>query len=337
MSKFTSNALRVVRGEISFEYILYRLLCNNKIKRSSASLFRKWDAQRMRFLPTHIQPIAVETYDGLNQTVHPRVILNDVGVYTMSITPYPFGDNRYENPCVYISQNGVNWSAPEGVSNPLALPEPNGWNYLSDSEVIYAHDVYWLYYRESIHRDNINIDRIYRIESEDLQRWTVPALLFETPFGEVISPSIIGYKDYYHIYYVCFINSNSCLKRCVSCNGNFENEEILHVKGMPQGRMLWHIDVVDDGDLLRGLFVLSSGYSGLNCDLFYAESNDGGNHWIIKNKVFILENQEKYFKMIYASSMVKDNAGSWCLFFSAKTRHDSWHTFLIRHFDPEMN
>jgi len=291
----------------------------------------------MRFLPTHIQPITMKTYDGLDQTVHPHVILNDAGVYIMSITPYPFGDSRYENPCVYISQNGVDWSAPEGVSNPLALPEPNGWNHLSDSNIIYAHDVYWLYYRETIHRDTMNVDRIYRIESEDLRQWTVPALLFETPLNEVMSPSVIRYKDTYHIYYVCCINSNSCLKRCMSCNGSFENEEILHVKGIPQGRMLWHIAIVEDGDLLKGLFVLSTGAIGRNSDLFYAESNDGGNHWIIRKKIFILSNQEKYFNMIYASSMVKDDAGSWCLFFSAATRHGSWHTFLIRNFDLERN
>ena len=93
------------------------------------------------------------------------------------------------------------------------------------SEIIYAHDVYWVYYRESIHKDNINVDRIYRIESKDLRQWTSPILLFETRLNEVISPSIIAYKHTYHIYYVCFINNNSCLKRCVSCDGSFENEE----------------------------------------------------------------------------------------------------------------
>ena len=116
-----------------------------------------------------------------------------------------------------------------------------------------------------------------------------------------------------------------------------KTKKILNVKGIPDGRMLWHIDVVEDRDLLRGLFVLSTDPDGQNSDLFYAESNDGGKYWIIKNKVFILEKREKYFSMIYRSSMVKNDAGSWSLFFSAQTRQGSWYTFLIRNFNPERN
>ncbi len=339
MVKFLSKVQRILKGEHSFEYILYRYLSkNNKIKRMLAMLLIKRDARKMRFLPPYIQPVNVETYDGLNQAVHPDVIRSPQknAEFTMLITPYPFSDDRYENPCIYVSHDGMNWSAPAGGrKNPLAIPKKDGWNHLSDSEVIYAHDVYWVYYRESIHKDNLNADRIYRIESKDLQEWTCPALLYETPLDEVISPSILLYSDIYHIYYVCLINNNSYLKRCVSCNGSFENEEILDVKGIPEGRMLWHIDVIADGDLLRGLFVLSTGAEGANSDLFYAESSDGGNCWSIKNKVFIVEEQEKYFKMIYRSSMVKDDTGKWHLYFSAKTRHESWHIFLMRNFNPE--
>ena len=89
----------------------------------------------MRLLPSYIQPIVVETHDGLNQTVHPDVIRNiqnGTDMYIMSITPYPFGDYRYENPCVYISLDGLDWFAPEGIDNPLALPEASGWDHLSD-------------------------------------------------------------------------------------------------------------------------------------------------------------------------------------------------------------
>ncbi len=68
------------------------------------------------------------TYDGSGQVVHPSVIdfwfefgLPSWGGYRfwMGITPYPDGDNVYENPSLLVSQDGLLWVFPPGIKNPL--------------------------------------------------------------------------------------------------------------------------------------------------------------------------------------------------------------------------
>ena len=46
------------------------------------------------------QEFYLETYDGSNQAVHPDVTYFN-GEYWLAATPYPYGMEEYENPCLY--------------------------------------------------------------------------------------------------------------------------------------------------------------------------------------------------------------------------------------------
>lgn len=101
------------------------------------------------------------TYDRSGQAVHPSVIdfkteYNLEGWcgfrYWMAFTPYPGFNYSLENPSFLVSHDGVTWSTPSGITNPVA-PRPKGslpGNYNSDPELIYdiEHNQLLIYWRE---------------------------------------------------------------------------------------------------------------------------------------------------------------------------------------------
>lgn len=81
---------------------------------------------------------------GDSQVTHPKLI--DVGAaglngyrYWMSYTPYPYGDSSKENPCVAASNDLIEWVTPEGLNQPLDVPEDNR-GYNSDSHLVFDSD-----------------------------------------------------------------------------------------------------------------------------------------------------------------------------------------------------
>lgn len=93
------------------------------------------------------------TYDGSGQVVHPSVIdfkteynLDNWNGYRywMAITPYPYGNDAYENPSIIASNDGQTWVIPSNfeypVDNKLGSNNSNPNNYNSDPELIYDPD-----------------------------------------------------------------------------------------------------------------------------------------------------------------------------------------------------
>ena len=104
-------------------------------------------------------PLSLNVLEKNTQVVHPSVIdfksehqMESWGQfrYWMALTPYPYGKSGEENPCICVSNDGVNWYVPNGISNPLDVAE-GGWKlgFHSDTDMIYNPDrnELWIYYR----------------------------------------------------------------------------------------------------------------------------------------------------------------------------------------------
>ena len=67
--------------------------------------------------------IQITDYNGGDIFVHPAVL--NIGEqwnghqYWMAITPYPSGNDDFENPCIYASNDGIVWVVPNGLTNPI--------------------------------------------------------------------------------------------------------------------------------------------------------------------------------------------------------------------------
>jgi hypothetical protein len=113
----------------------------------------------MPILTNARQPLNIPTYDGSGQVVHPSVIdfENEYGIkawsgyrYWMVLTPYPLGQDQFENPSLYASHDGFTWVVPQSISNPLVTAS-GGWEagFHNDPDMIYNpdSDQLWIYYR----------------------------------------------------------------------------------------------------------------------------------------------------------------------------------------------
>jgi hypothetical protein len=136
-----------------------------------------------------IVPLTLETYDRSGQTVHPDFVTTGPEWTHASdylfITPYPNGNAQLENPSVYESLDFLNWSAPGGVSNPIAAPQEG---YFSDPDALFEPDrnELWLYFRQVTQANVVRLTT-----SRDGVTWTTPVEVARAPNHQLISPSVV--------------------------------------------------------------------------------------------------------------------------------------------------
>lgn len=83
--------------------------------------------------------IHLVNYLGNRQNIHPKVLYFSKSFagyhYWMAYTPYPNGSINDENPCIAVSNDGIEWHEPGMSPNPLAVAPPGGYN--SDTHLVY--------------------------------------------------------------------------------------------------------------------------------------------------------------------------------------------------------
>lgn len=282
--------------------------------------------------------IDIPTYDGFNQTVHPDVIKqldnNQKEYYLMAITPYPYGYDKYENPCIYNSADGVEWRPLR--TEPLFFPSRGRGNHLSDPELVVSKEKIFLYFRECIFGEE-KFDIIYRSESKNLIDWSEARNIITMDSQEgLISPTIIQVNDAFINF---IISKTRGLLRNKDKSGKYENAFYeCCIKGEPRDRIIWHIDIKQiKEEYLAGLFVYATELGGREAKLFYAESYDSGCNWDILGEIKLCDNQEEIIDSVYRATIVEDiKTDGYNLYVSLMTKEYSWHTVLIKQFSEHI-
>lgn len=116
------------------------------------------------------------TPDGSGVVVHPSVRFFPNGFngyqWWAAATPYLGSDNQVENPCIFVSTDGTNWTPPPGVTNPLAGPPPAGYN--SDTHLIQHPDGRLLLFYRDYSSTGSAPEKIVLMESRDGIEWSKP-------------------------------------------------------------------------------------------------------------------------------------------------------------------
>src|SRR5256714_5140788 len=129
----------------------------------------------MRIPLASVHLLALETFDGSGQAVHPDAAItpsvwggSDAELFA---TPYPNGDASKENPSLYTKRSALDWFVPPGVMNPIARPEAG---YLSDPGHAFKPETneLWLYYRALS-----NANQIFLIKGRAPASWSAPTLV----------------------------------------------------------------------------------------------------------------------------------------------------------------
>ena len=151
-------------------------------------------------------PDGTEWEGRMNQTTHPSALYFKDGwnghKFWLAHTPYAFSNIRQENPSIAVSDNGVSWEVPTGVTNPL-VDAPVAPGYNSDVDLLHNVETNQLeiWYREVT--QNNTVETIYRIKSSDGVNWSQPQQLRrETSSNALksISPTAIYENGKYRLW-----------------------------------------------------------------------------------------------------------------------------------------
>jgi hypothetical protein len=230
-------------------------------------------------------PLEIEDYDGKNSITHPDVVFIPEGWngwrYWMVYTPYPPGTR--ENPSIAVSNDGVDWTIPEGLTNPIVGYEDGPSGTWSDTDMLLRPDGKMIVYFRKVSNE-----KIYIVESTDGVNWTprtdngtwLPVLEPEVGVSGIYSPAVVLEDD--DTYSMWSADEDNGVVHLRTSNDGY-------VWGAPQACTLptvmnkpFHLDVVrvkDEYYMLlhirsQGNFVNSSYYTNR---LYHLESTDGIN------------------------------------------------------------
>ena len=193
-------------------------------------------------------PLFTPTYEGSGQAIHPDVIYIPGGfagyVYWMAMTPYPNGNDDYENPSVLASNDGINWEVPAGITNPLAPMPPCDHN--NDTDIIYNTNTneLWIYYLDtrrnsicggSTHRNYLKLIKITEGFVVSSPITVIDWDLNTTPL--YLSPAVVQVDS--DLFYLWYTNGSSLIYRCTSTDGiNWGTPQVINL-----GSTSWHLNV----------------------------------------------------------------------------------------------
>jgi hypothetical protein len=274
-----------------------------------------------------LYPLKIPTYEGSGQVVHPDYASSSASSFQYSnhlaITPYPFGDTRWENPSVFAGRKALTWLLEGGVPNPLVTPSRG---YLSDPDLVYVTETgeLWLYYRQ-VTQSNL----IYLMKSRDGVHWSAPVQVASAPNHQIISPTVVhrGARDWW----MWAVNGGAA-----GCGAAATTVEVRHsedgehwsppspVDLTQPGFFPWHIDVewiasrnefwtVYNGKLAGGCATPA---------LFLATSPDGIN-WTTRMRPLMAKGTIRAFAdIVYRSTFSYDPVSDDIIFWYSGARYE---------------
>ena len=275
--------------------------------------------------------LCFKNYLGNSQNIHPKVLYFPEKwngyKFWMAYTPYPKGKTDAENPCIAVSQDGLDWTAPEGLRNPLAYAPKNGYN--SDTHLLYdsENDRMECWWREFDKKTNR--DCFYRRISSDGIKWDEKekVLDFALPDMMRLSPAVWIEDDVYKLIY-----SDCARLYYIESPRNQIGKTWSEPIKLPieWGELrAWHQDVITDcnGNLEMVVCAFGRGENNNSADLYYVKVRKDLSE--ATQPVLILQRgQDKEdfdYRSIYRSSLVYVD-GQVYLYYSSID--DSWNRYM---------
>lgn len=283
-------------------------------------------------------PLNIPTYyKHDNHAVHPSVMHFTDAKYgynwIMGFTPYPEGRDRYENPSIAVSDDGLVWRVPEGLENPLTEQPPASVEYYySDTDLIDNGTQLELWYRYS--DDSIPASKILRKTSTDTINWSEEETIFNFgDFGEntYMSPTIVYENETYKVWFrsgdggvIKYTESKtpnvlSSWSPFVTCKFDYSATKEEHNE--------WHLEVRKIDGIYMAM-ICARRISDNDYRLIYLKSNDGIN--FNDAKVLVTPSYNSWDNdRIYRSSIVK-YGGWYYVYYSAFSKNTSNYIGLAR-------
>lgn len=230
-------------------------------------------------IPTHISPAG-------GQTTHPAVLFFPEGWggwrYWMAHTPYPAGNDDHEDPNIAVSNNGISWQDPPGLTNPLDDADGNP-EYNSDVDLkMGPNDTMYLFWRYYDPNATGAEEKLYYRTSTDGVNWTAKTLHWSNnqTVRRPVSPSLVYEDKGWTMWYVDVAPSPNVVMR-VRTTGNsissgWGTPTVVNGITSQSGKEPWHLYMLRLGGKYYGLLNdCTIDASGADGDLLFMQSYDG--------------------------------------------------------------
>lgn len=276
-------------------------------------------------------PLITPTYDGKGQATEPTVVYFPGSwqghFYWMVLSPYPYGDARFENPSVLVSEDGQNWSVPSGLSNPVWLPTQG---HLSDATLLYddASNQLSIYFLNEILGPEHYF--LLRTTSADGSSWSLPEVLLSGN-NYSVSPTVTKVGSTFYMWTIdsdsgCTSRSTMMNRRSSSDGATWSPPEPVNIS--QPGFAIWHLNVISvpsEGQFMSMIAAYPVGSDCGHTKLFFANSNDGVN-WTTYPRPIMDVGSGWDSKEIYRSSLVYDPERSlFRVWYSASDVKGEWN------------
>jgi len=287
-------------------------------------------------------PLSVPDPYGFNQFNHPDVYYNATGLFGhkwwMLITPLKNSNSKYENPCLYYSDDGLLWYVPPEVTNPIAKPiisEYDSNAYESDPDLVYnpATGKLMCYYVTGEVVGNVTVEDP-KVRTYDGS--TISPEMNVSAHG--VSPSILydGDSRTFYMWIVDIDPYPNVIYRYTSTDGvNFYNKQAVEQSSDYE---IWHTNVMNrPGDSkLYALFTFVG-----NDNLYLATANNYTDIFTVQDIPLLQVNESSSSThkdiQLYRSAGVfsedgnllklwipaRDSNGDWTIFYTQATQVNS--------------
>ncbi len=314
--------LKTITNPSFFIYRIFHYLNKDVPYGIARCIYRK---NLVEYNKDQIEEFLLDTYDGSGQVVHPDMAYFD-NQYWLTVTPYPYGMEEYENPCIYHGENFLSLKCPIG---PIAVQHKHTQGvHLSDPCFAVKGRNLFCYYRESERKGNIERNTIYGLQySNTEKKWGAPSLLLHSEDDKILSPAMIfDDEGELSIYYVSTLNNKYTL---VSTRSNGDKTDIIEYKieGMPIEYDLWHIGISKLIDIksetsnkrsLAGLFLMRSKKKGGGMKLYETYNNGADAVWHIVREIVMPYSINDIIAFPYKSCFIPRKNGAVLLSFRDK-------------------
>lgn len=309
-----------------FYYRLHHYM-NVPVTKEKAIKFRKKSRYGLKFENASILDFA--TYDGSGQAVHPNCLFF-YGKLWCVLTPYPYGMEEYENPCIYFGDTLDNLS--EYANNPISVRRKNAHGtHLSDPVLFSFNDRLYCCYRSTEKKETglINNAILYKeiiIKDNEINLSKEGQIIASTD-NQLLSPAFFTSENNIVLAFPDFFNSNdSLLGYCITDSLTVKDPFVMKCINVPDGYGIWHIDVKNDGNQIKGLFLLKDIKKGRDFKLFFSrmvEVNKG--IWELEREIVIPKSIDRIKMHLYKSSFIPNSED---IILSIKDKKSRYH--LIR-------
>ncbi len=268
------------------------------------------------------RPLRIGHEEGHVQLVHPDVLHVPGGFggypYWMAFTPYPFGDDRAENPVVRASRDGYHWERPEGVADPLVAAPSDPDVHHADTELAFDGGRLHLLYMTT--RKSTGESTFSVLESGDGRNWSAPRV-FQSGWQEV-SPTVVVGRDGLWLWAVERLRGQGPASfRLVLRRG----ADLFHLGPAEPctvelpGYEPWHVDVVATAGGYEALLAaFPAGTDNSHTRLFALASPDGRAFRPLPPVPLLGPSRWGWDnRMIYRSTFLKDPGGHYRIWYSA--------------------